>query len=156
MLFRSAELLIEICARVFSNEGRGTLHDPAFPGFSAMGWRAGREVMQMDAAMGAVNAIQDMMVHSQRGILHVGAGIPPRWKKASFKNIFCEGGFLLSATVDHGKITKLEIQATRDGTLKIQNPFSGIEFLKIGKEKKNSTELLELKMKAGEKIIIRP
>lgn len=151
-----AELLIEIYAKVFSNEGRGSLHDPAFPGFSAMGWRAGREVMQMDAAMGSINAIQDMMVHSQRGILHIGAGISLHWKKASFKDIFCEGGFLLSANADHGKISKLEIKATRNGKLKILNPFTGSDYLRIGKEKKDSTEFIELEMKAGEKIVIRP
>lgn len=145
-----AELLIEIYAKIFSNEGRGSLHDPAFPGLSAMGWRAGREVMQMDAAMGSINAIQDMMVHSQRGILHVGSGFSPRWKKASFKKLFCEGGFLLSASAERGLINKLEIKATRDGEIQIQNPFTR----KNGDE--NYQELIKLEMKAGEKIVLRP
>jgi hypothetical protein len=92
----AAELMLEIYKRSYTNEGGNSLHDTAFRGFSLMGeWPRG-EVMQMDAAMGAVAAIQDMFVQSRRNVLYVGAGIPAWWEDAGVEDMPAPGGFLVS------------------------------------------------------------
>ncbi len=124
-----AELYLEIWERVFTNEGRGTLHDCQFSGYSLMGTPPlnrhvdpGRERMQLDAGMGAVWAIQEMMLHSRRGVLHVFAGLPSRWKEASFERMPCEFGALVSAEVQKHRMCKIVFDATRDTVIRLANP----------------------------------
>ncbi|MBO5924586.1 MAG: hypothetical protein J6Q81_08740, partial [Lentisphaeria bacterium] len=62
----AVELMLEIYNPAFVNEGGGSRHDPCFKGFSLFGESDRNEIMQMDAAMGAVAAIQDMFVQSRR------------------------------------------------------------------------------------------
>ena len=118
----AAENILELYERNFTNEGANSLHDPAFKGFTLMGeWPRG-EVMQMDAAMGGVAAIQDMFVQSRRGVLYIGAGIPKRWKNSGTSKMPAPGGFLVSCDFDRGKCSRLEITAGRDNVLKLQLP----------------------------------
>ncbi len=118
----AAELMLEIYKRSFTNEGGNSLHDTAFKGFSLMGeWPRG-EVMQMDAAMGAVAAIQDMFVQSRRNVLYVGAGIPQWWEDAGVREMPAPGGFRVSCDFSRGKCRRLELKATRDNMLKLHLP----------------------------------
>jgi len=118
----AAELMLEIYNNVFVNEGGGSRHDPYFKGFSLLGEFNRGEIMQMDAAMGAVTAIQDMFVQSRRNILYVGAGIPARWENSGVRGMPAPGGFRVSCDFNRGKCTFLEITATRDNELKLQLP----------------------------------
>ena len=80
------------------------------------------EVMQMDAAMGAVAAIQDMFVQSRRGVLYVGAGIPRWWEDAGVDKMPAPGGFRVSCDFKRGKCSRMEFTATRDNVLKLHLP----------------------------------
>ncbi len=117
-----SELILEIYKRAYTNEGGGSLHDTAFKGFSLMGEWDRSEVMQMDAAMGAVTAVQDMFVQTRRGVLWVGAGIPRRWKNVSVRSMPAPGGFRVSAEIDRGKCSRIVIEASRANTLKLALP----------------------------------
>lgn len=125
----SAELLLEIWERVYTNEGYGTLHDCNFPGITIMGSSSFRctpvrkEIMQMDAGMGAVVAIQDMLMHFRRGVCYLFNGVPARWRNAGFKNMLAEGGFLISADRNGGKTSEVKIKSQLGGTLKLANPW---------------------------------
>ena len=118
----AAELMLEIFKRTYTNEGGATLHDTAFKGFSLMGEWGRSEVMQMDAAMGAVTAIQDMFVQSRRNVLYVGAGIPAHWENPGVSQMPAPGGFRISCDFKRGKCTRIEVTATRDNTLKLHLP----------------------------------
>lgn len=118
----AAENILELYERNFTNEGGNSLHDAAFKGFSLIGESPRDEIMQMDAAMGAVAAIQDMFVHSRRGVLYVGSGIPERWENCGTARMPAPGGFLVSCDFDRGKCSRLEITAGRDNMLKLQLP----------------------------------
>lgn len=118
----AAELMLEIYKRSYTNEGGASLHDTAFKGFSLMGeWPRG-EVMQMDAAMGAVAAIQDMFVQNRRDVLYVGAGIPKWWEDAGVEKMPAPGGFRVSCDFKRGKCIRMEFTATRDNLLKLHLP----------------------------------
>ncbi|HOG51402.1 MAG TPA: hypothetical protein PKY10_12505, partial [Lentisphaeria bacterium] len=67
--------------------------------------------------MGALTAVQDMLVHSRQGVIHVLAGASPRWKHVLFQDMPAPGGFRISAShYKHGS-TRVEVIATRDNTL---------------------------------------
>ncbi len=110
-----AENILEIWRRTFTNPGGGSLHDAWFPGFSLMASRP--EIMQMDATMGALTAVQDMLVHSRQGVIHVLAGASPRWKHVLFQDMPAPGGFRISASHYKHGATRVEVTATRDNTL---------------------------------------
>ncbi len=124
-----AELLLEIWKRVFTNEGYSSLHDPVFPGFSLINApftlkkESRTERMQMDAAMGAITAIQDMLMHTQRNVLYILPAIPNDWKNVSFKDMPTEGGFSISAEKIDGSLQSVSIYSKRAGILKIANPW---------------------------------
>lgn len=120
----AAELTLEIWERLFTNEGHGTLHDVAFPGFSTMGaLRPGvapaHELMQMDAGMAAVAAILDGLAHLRRGTLHLFTGVPLSRGPVSFLRLHLPGGWLADAARDATGATTLTLTATRRGTLAI-------------------------------------
>lgn len=135
-----AKLILDIWKQVFVNEGHGTLHDANISGLSLLGAvdLASRssdkrhEIMQLDAGFGVVTAIQDMMVHSRRGVIHIFAGVPARWKFCSFGPMPCGGGFSVSASRAAGSVTDVTVTASREGICSIKNPVSGdIESLEL-------------------------
>ena len=99
----AAELWLEIWQRLFTNEGHGTLHDVHFPGFSLMGKGAicapqtKEELMQIEAGMSCVAAIQKMLLHVRKGVNYLFVGAPLHWKKVGFVGMRTEGEFLVSA-----------------------------------------------------------
>ena len=116
-----AELILEIWQRNFTNEGGASLHDAAFKGFTIYADFRG-EIMQMDGAMGTVAAIQDMLLHSRNGVLHIGAGVPTHWRNAEFVRMPAPGGFLVSAKFRLGKTLQITISATRNSLVKLMLP----------------------------------
>ena len=166
-----AELLLEILNKVFMNEGRGSLHDSMFSGFTLIGGRElpgeseylenrlqpDREkidVMQLDAAMGAVNAIQDMLAHSRRGVIHVFPGIPAAWRNVSFRNMPCEGGFLIDAEIRDSILQPLRITSRRGGTMRLASPWKNVRV--NGADAEHSGMVLSLTLKPGGVAVISP
>lgn len=115
----NGELLLEIFNRVFTNKGGGTLHNGYNPGFTLLGDSGGRELMQIDGAMGAVAAIQEMMLYDCCGVLHIGDGVPEHWKHGSFTEMPAPGGFRISASFQKGKGVSLAVRGTRRGVCRI-------------------------------------
>jgi hypothetical protein len=127
----AAEMLVENWKIFYTNKGHGSLHDCSAAGFSTMGAPSFKglvpnrgEIMQMDGAMGAVVAVQDMLMHSRRGVVYLFPGAPESWKKLYFKKMPCEGGFLISAFRENGKVGEVSIKSVRKGVLKLGNPWN--------------------------------
>ena len=112
-----AELLFDIWRKVFRNHGGGSLHDSYFKGFTLMDAR--QHIMQIDATMGALTAIQDMLLHTRQGVIHIFAGIPDTWKEVSFEKMPAPGGFIVSASRIGKKFLKVIVLATRPGKLSL-------------------------------------
>ena len=153
-----AELILEIWQKVFTNEGGGTLHDSDFGGFTLMGIRnlEKREpsgVMQMDAGMGAIVAIQDMLLHSQRGVNFVMHAIPKLWKNLSFVKMPSVGGFLISAEMVKSNVEKVVVEAKFTGTFKLFNPWGDrdveVRFIDRVKQLCLNGSILEIEMDQG-------
>jgi len=116
-----AELLLEIFAKTFMNEGYGSLHDAQFPGFTTLCGRP--DIMQIEAAMGAACAVQEMLVQCAHGVVRVFPAVAPSWRAVSFQRLRAEGAFLISGEKARGQIRSVQIESERGGTLRLANPF---------------------------------
>jgi len=114
--------------RNYINEGRGTLHNAAFGGISNIsspGWHnipeidRNREVMQLDAGFGALNAVIDLLVYQKRGTVYVLPKIHRDWREFDFEGIAVEGGFLIGAQVKDNKTQSVKIRSKFGGPLKL-------------------------------------
>ena len=160
-----AQLVLEIWKRAFTNQGRGTLHDADFTGLTLLGGhspfvgRTRKEIMQMDAGMGAVAAVQEMLVHERRGVIRVFRGVPRDWRDVAVDGIPMPGGFMVSAEKVAGRLERLEVRATRDGELRFANPWHGTdESVKATLNGKPTrlpkTEIVSIRMKSGDSLLI--
>ena len=111
------------------------------------------QVMQMDGAMGALTAVQDMMLHSRQGVLHLFAGSPLRHRNVRFTAMPAPGGFRISASRTLRE-ANVEVVAGRDNTLRLKCHGNGFSHVTVnGREGVlDANGLLQLPMKAGENI----
>lgn len=79
----------------------------------------------MDAGFGAVVAIQDMLLHTRRGVHHAFAGAPTGWRDCAFNDMLTEGGFLVSAERAGGHTSRITIKAQRAWVFRLANPWTG-------------------------------
>ena len=81
------------------------------------------EVMQLDANMGVVSAIHELLVQCRpvaaptpgepETAIHVLPRIPHRWRTLSFDRISTEGGFIVGATVAKNQTVQVRVTCTR-------------------------------------------
>ena len=156
----AAHLFLDLWHRMFTNKDRGAVEMSYITGLT--NWASNPEndrmPMQMDAEMGAVNAIQEMLIHTVRGVLTVFPAVPRAWKDISFKNMRTEGAFLVSADMKNGKIESIEITGEKGGIIKIKNNIAGKVVIrgKQRKEQRKEDEVLEIETKEGERLEVRP
>lgn len=123
---------LHLLAEQFTNEGHATLHNADAAGVFAwddgsLAWPDHRkgadygsyEVMQMDAAMGAMSAILELIVSCHDGVFHIADRLPKGWRELEFARIRTEGGFVFDGRFRHGRVEELTILSTRGGDLRI-------------------------------------
>ncbi|MEI8315707.1 MAG: glycoside hydrolase family 95-like protein [Verrucomicrobiota bacterium] len=112
---------------VFTNVGNGTLHDSDFTGAGGMhreSWtklatEPNREIMQMDASLGAVTAILELLMQCRGEVIHVLPALPRRWRELKFDGIRTEGAFLIGATVAAGKVVEVRVTSLAGARLRL-------------------------------------
>ena len=72
--------------------------------------------------------IQEMLIQSHTGVIRIFPAIPEEWKDARFTTLRTEGAFLVSAKMEKGEITVVDIISEKGGELKIFNPFKNSDF----------------------------
>jgi len=166
----TAELLLEMWQRVFTNQGHGTLHDADIPGLTLMGQSMTRqvsptpagggrpEIMQMDAGMGATAAIQEMLLHTRRGVHYVMAAVPRGWRDASFRNFLTEGGMRIGATRKAGRLAKITLASPHGGVFELANPWPGkVRVAARGRAVRIAGgEVLAIRTRPGDRITLTP
>ena len=148
----------DLWRRLFTNEYRGAVELSRFPGVTTWTDQESSNPIHMDAAMGAVNAIQEMLLHTVRGTLTVFPAVPRAWQKsASFRKMRAEGAFLVTAGMKDGHIVKVEIESEKGAPLKLANNIAEeIVVTRARRKELTSAKLLTLETEAGETIRIRP
>jgi alpha-L-fucosidase 2 len=81
------------------------------------------EIMQLDAHMGLIVAVHELLVYSVAGEIRVLPRIPWRWKDLQFDRIGTIGGVRVGATVSGGQVSEVRLLATRDGPIRVRLPF---------------------------------
>lgn len=159
----AAEFYLDAFDRFFTNEGGGTVHDAWASGFSLIG-RGARppdrttliDVMQVDGAMGSVAAIQEMFLHTRRGVNHVFAGIPWKWRNCSFKRMRTDGAFLVSAVREQGRTNSIVVESEAGGTFKFANPWQGAARIRRGRQSsRRAGQVIAIRLAAGEQVSLR-
>ncbi len=145
----------------FTNEGRGTLHNAANGGTSTFGapiWSKlppesqNREVMQLDAGFGALNAVLELLVQNREDAIYVLPELHRDWKELTFENVGTEGAFQVSAKVSGGKTREIRVKSLVGGPLRLAHGLG--ESFQLN-NKPASGKLLVRECKAGEEIILK-
>lgn len=100
-------------------------------------------------------AINEMLIQSHTGIVHLFPAIPVAWKNASFKQLRAMGAFLVSSILNNGEVTRIEIKSETGGIISLSNPFSSGKYTISGKFKKNEPgDVIKIHTVKGNKIIL--
>lgn len=149
----AADTVLHVWERMFTNGGHGSRHDVYYPGLSVMrrgahaaefdvaGDAPGEEIMQIDGAMAATAAVQEMFVSEHGGVLYVMRGAPGRWRDCSFRNVLSDDGVLVSGRRQGGRIERIELVAKRPAAMRLASPWK-------------SGEVLAVELAAGERKVI--
>ena len=147
-----AVLDIELWSRVYRNAFNRSFHDPVMDGF-AVGLCGDKTVMQMDAYMGVVAAIEELFLFEQNGVLYPMHGVPASWREFSAENFTAPGGFRLSLSRHDGK-EEIRVEALRDGVLKLHLPAGNGDWT-CGGELSPGGSCFERKLASGETVLFR-
>jgi len=72
--------------------------------------------------------IQEMIIQSHTGVVHIFPAIPSEWKNVCFSTLRTEGAFLISANKEEGTVNEVNIISEKGGELKVMNPFNDDNF----------------------------
>jgi len=127
-LAEGAELLMHIWRELFLNESLCSVYLPRFRGFSSHRRddmkkpKETSEVMQLEGTMIGAAALIEMLVHTHSGVMKLFAGVPPKWRDASFKDIWQPGPFTVSAIRRNGVFLEAEIRSLGSADLRLDIP----------------------------------
>ncbi len=121
---------------LYTNEGHGTLHNSDFSGcafwtddaLNTEDFRkspAFREVMQIDAAMGAVTAVMELLVQCRQDGVYVLPRLPRHWRQLTFDGIRTEGAFLVGATVRGRRVVEVRVKSLAGQPLELAHGIEG-------------------------------
>lgn len=100
------------------------------------------------------SAIQEMLLQSHTGIVHLFPAIPAAWKNVSFDKLRAMGAFVISAERKEGELSDVTILAEQGGTLRLAWPSSGKPFTVSGADYTFENDLLLILMEKGQTIKI--
>ncbi len=156
----AAYLRLDLFKRHFVNESRNSMVQAKAGGLTL--WSGGDSegaLSEKDGDTGAVNAIQEMLIHTTRGVLHVFPAVPKAWKKeVSFAKMRAEGALLVSAAMRNGRIEWVEVESEKGGELRMTNNVGDVVVVeRAGREREEMRgKQLVIGMKTGEIIRIGP
>jgi len=161
----AALLWLHWAIALFTNEGRGSLHDVAFSGAGGLGQlelrdetfrrpENARELMQMDAGMATLTAILEMLVYCRDEEIVVMERLPRQWHELRFEGIRTEGAFLVSGEVARRRVVSIRVRSEKGGRLRLRHSMRGSYETARGKGTLAGT-LFEHDLEAGEEVILK-
>lgn len=117
-----AALNLEAFRRAFTTPNGGPLIFPRLEGLTAMGPDA--VTMQLDGGLGLTAALQEMMLHTSRGVLRVFPAVPGDWRLVRLLRFRAEGGLIVSAERVDGVTRWVRVLATDETELRMALPFN--------------------------------
>lgn len=79
-------------------------------------------IFTLEGNMCAADALQEMLLQSENGVISLFPAIPEEWEKqeVSFRKLRAERGILVSAVCEKGKVISLEFEGDRTGCVKLR------------------------------------
>ena len=99
------------------------------------------------------SGIQEMLIQSHTGVVHIFPAIPHEWKEVRFNKLRTEGAFLFSSRMEKGEIIEINITSEKGGELKILNPFRDSGF-RCSCPYKTAEKIIIIDTEPGQKIKI--
>lgn len=98
--------------------------------------------------------VHELLLQSGNGVVEVFPALPAGWKNVSFRQLRAEGGWLVSAAMENGRVTKVVIRAGRGGEVRMRLPFSNVRF--AGKKRPYSANdgVISFAMRDGEEVTL--
>ena len=119
-------------------------------GYSGMTYRP----FTLEGNFAFASGINDMLLQSHTGIVHIFPAIPEAWQNVSFDNLRTVGAFLVSARRESGDLISVSIESEKGGKFKMKNTFSTDE-IQTEKEIQIVNEMIVIDMKPGERVLLK-
>lgn len=74
---------------------------------------------QIDGNFGFTSGVNEMLMQSHCGFIHLLPALPTEWHKGSIKGLVARGNFTINIEWEYGKLTKAEITSNMGGACKI-------------------------------------
>ncbi|WP_104382388.1 glycoside hydrolase family 95-like protein [Sphingobacterium sp. HMA12] len=95
--------------------------------------------------------IHELLIQSKNDYIEVFPATPEDWKNVSFKNLRTEGGFIVSAEKNGGKLTSLRVTANQNGVFRIFEK-TDLQDLSSKKPLSKNNYIQYIKLKKGQTI----
>jgi alpha-L-fucosidase 2 len=121
----AAERAVEIFSTAFCL--RNSFHcngDQSGKGYSNFRYRP----FTLEGNFAAAAGVQEMLLQSYSGTIRLFPAVPDTWRDVSFRRLRAEGAFVVSATRQAGRTTRVEILAEVGGTCRLENPFDNAAY----------------------------
>lgn len=95
--------------------------------------------------------IQEMLMQSHTGVIHVFPAIPEDWQDVSFEDLRAQGAFLVSAEREDEQTVSVEIYSEKGGQMRLENPFGERSF-EVSGEYEMDGGVIVVNMSVGEEV----
>jgi hypothetical protein len=102
-------------------------------------------------------AVSELLLQSVGNIIRVFPAWP-KDKAASFRNLRAQGGFLVSASREGGRVTQVEVNSTVDGQLHFLSPWPALTVQRGDDHqtvRPDTAGLVQIKTTRGEQLVLR-
>ncbi|MFQ9872320.1 MAG: hypothetical protein ACLRVT_04690 [Oscillospiraceae bacterium] len=122
------------------------------PGLSKYHYRP----FTLEANMAAADALQEMLLGTQRDLLEFFPAIPKQWREGevSFEQFRGPNGVLVSASMCGGAVNSITLSACHDGCYRLRSPFPEGFSCSLGNAVCREKDILCVTLKAGQTITI--
>ncbi|TAE74497.1 MAG: alpha-L-fucosidase [Verrucomicrobia bacterium] len=83
-------------------------------------YREGGSAPVMETPLHGAAVLQDMAFRSQNGVIHVFPATSPKWERTVFRGFTAEGGFVVDAGAERGRLCWLELAAPFGGEVVLE------------------------------------
>lgn len=80
---------------------------------TTLNWFPGRKVFQIEASLGMVASIAEMLFQDRRGLLRLLPALPKAWPKGKITGLRSRGGFEVDITWEEGRLVEAMIRSLR-------------------------------------------
>ena len=129
-------------------------------GATTLNWFPGRKVYQIEASLGMVASIAEMLFQDRRGLLSLLPALPKAWAKGQITGLRGRGGFEVDLSWDGGHLMEATIRSLRGEPCRVKSLTTGggLEVSHQGREHEATRqgEITRFLTERGEAYTLRP